>query len=139
MSNPEVWRTWEGRTVDGKFPLRQWLGGSDHSAVFLTERPGQASRKAAIKMIAAGAADATSQLSQWRAAAQLSHPNLISIYESGRFQHRAFGFDRTHSPIFHQIVDGGHKPLLGINVGNHRCKPVSGRKVQHSNTYFGLL
>jgi TonB family protein len=84
MSNPEDWRKWEGR-VDGKFPLRQWLGGSDHSAVFLTERPGQPSQPAAIKFLAADdAAEADRQLSRWRATAQLSHPHLMRIYEAGR-------------------------------------------------------
>jgi TonB family protein len=84
MSKPEEWGNWEGRVVDGKFPLRQWLGGSDHSAVFLTERPGQ-TQKVAIKIIAAGA-EANHQLSRWRAAAQLSHPNLMRIFEAGRCQ-----------------------------------------------------
>jgi TonB family protein len=84
MSNPGVWKTWEGRAVDGKFPLRQWLGGTEHNAVFLTERPGQASPKAAIKLIAADGAQADRQLSRWRAAAQLSHPHLMRIYEAGR-------------------------------------------------------
>ena len=82
MSNPEEWKKWEGR-VDGKFPLRQWLGGSDHSAVFLTERPGQPEQKVAIKLIAAEA-DADRQLSCWRAAVQLSHPHLMRIYDAGR-------------------------------------------------------
>ncbi len=54
MSSPEEWKKWEGR-VDGKFPLRHWLGGSEHSAVFLTERPGHADQKVAIKLIAADA------------------------------------------------------------------------------------
>lgn len=84
MSNPGLWKTWTGRVVDGKFPLRQWLGGSDHSAVFLTERPGQPSSRAAIKLITADGALAERQLSHWTAAAQLSHPHLIRIYESGR-------------------------------------------------------
>jgi TonB family protein len=82
MSSPAEWKKWEGR-VDGKFPLRQWLGGSEHSAVFLTERTGQADQKFAIKLIAAGA-QADRQLAQWRAAAQLSHPHLMRIYEAGR-------------------------------------------------------
>jgi TonB family protein len=82
MSSPEGWKKWEGR-VDGKFPLRQWLGGSEHSAVFLTERPGHPDQKVAIKLIAAGA-DADRQLSHWRAAAQLSHPHLMRIYDAGR-------------------------------------------------------
>ena len=78
MSNPEAWKKWEGR-VDGKFPLRQWLGGSKHSAVFLTERPGQPNQKVAIKLIAADA-EADQQLSHWRAASQLSYPHLMRIY-----------------------------------------------------------
>lgn len=86
MSSPEAWKTWEGRVVDGKYRLRQWLGGSDHSAVFLTERYGQPGQKAAIKLIATTAGDAHPQLLRWRTAAQLSHPHLIRIYETGRCQ-----------------------------------------------------
>src|SRR5271169_1396895 len=87
MSSAEVWKTWEGRVVDGKFPLRRWLGGSEHSAVFLTERQGQGSEKAALKLIPADAGDADRQLARWRAAAQLSHPHLIRILETGRCGH----------------------------------------------------
>jgi TonB family protein len=84
MSSAETWKTWEGRVVDGKFPLRQWLGGSDHGAVFLTEHPGEPSQKAALKLIPADAGDADRQLIRWRAAAQLSNPHLIRILETGR-------------------------------------------------------
>jgi serine/threonine protein kinase len=84
MSNPGDWKSWAGRTVDGKFPLRQYLGGSDHSAVFLTERPGKPSSKAAIKLIAADGANVERQLSRWRDAAQLSHAHLMRIEEAGR-------------------------------------------------------
>lgn len=83
MGHQEEWKTWEDRVVEGKFPLRQWLGGSDHSAVFLTEFAGSPPQKAAIKLIAAGN-DSPRQLSRWRSAAQLSHPHLVRIYESGR-------------------------------------------------------
>lgn len=84
MSKTEAWKTWEGRVVDGKYPLRQWLGGSDHSAVFLTQRPGRATENAAIKLIEADGPDADRELARLRAAAKLSHPNLISIFEAGR-------------------------------------------------------
>lgn len=84
MSSTDTWRTWEGRIVDGKFPLRQWLGGSDHSAVFLTERPGQPPQRAAIKLIPDF--DAQRQLARWRTAAQLSHPHLVRVFEAGRCQ-----------------------------------------------------
>ncbi len=83
MSKPETWKTWEGRVVEGKFPLRQWLGGSDHSAVFLTEMPGQPSQNAAIKFVAVDNGNIDHQLSRVRAASRLSHRNLIRIFESG--------------------------------------------------------
>jgi TonB family protein len=80
------WKTWEGRVVDGKFPLRQYVGESDHSAVFLTERLGQASPKTAIKLVRATEADSTQQLSRWHAAAQASHPHLTRLFEAGQFR-----------------------------------------------------
>ncbi len=107
MSNPGLWKTWAGRTVDGKFPLRQWLGGSDHSAVFLTERPGQPSSKAAIKLISADGPQAERQLSHWAAAAQLSHPHLIRIYESGRFR-----FDGA--PFLYVVMECAEEDLSQI-------------------------
>ncbi len=77
---------WEGTTVDGRFPLQSYLGGSDHSAVYLTAvRSGAGnSEKAAIKLIPADAADAEKRLLRWKAARELSHPNLIRIFEAGR-------------------------------------------------------
>ena len=82
----ESWRRWEGRTVDGRFPLQSYLGSSDHSAVFLTvtQPSGDDSEKAAIKLIPAGAVDANHQFLRWKAASELSHPNLIRIFEAGR-------------------------------------------------------
>src|SRR6202158_1300370 len=82
----ESWKRWEGRTVDGRFPLQSYLGSSDHSAVFLTvtQPSGDDSEKAAIKLIPAGAVDANHQFLRWKAASELSHPNLIRIFEAGR-------------------------------------------------------
>jgi TonB family protein len=82
----EAWKQWEGHTVKGEFRLRQYLGGSDDSAVFLTERGGPQPQKAAIKLVAADPASATLQLSQWALATQLSHPHLIRLFHSGRCQ-----------------------------------------------------
>jgi TonB family protein len=81
-----LWKNWEGRIVDDKFPLRQWLGGSDHSAVFLTEQTGKEPRKAAIKLIPAEGLDEDAQLSRWADAAKISHPHLIRLFECGRCQ-----------------------------------------------------
>ena len=107
MNNPGLWKTWEGRVVDGKFPLRQWLGGSDHSAVFLTELPGLPSSKAAIKLIACDGAEADRQISRWRAAGQLSHPNLIRIYDAGRFRIES-------SPLLYVVMEYAEEDLSQI-------------------------
>jgi len=82
----ESWKHWEGQVVDGKFQLRQYLGGSDHSAVFLTEYGEGGSQKAAIKFIPADPDSAEVQISRWRQAAKLSHPHLLRIFQVGRCQ-----------------------------------------------------
>jgi TonB family protein len=81
----ETSRQWDSRAVDGRFLLHSYLGGSDHSAVYLTVTQGGArdSEKAAIKLIPVDAAEAEKQLQRWKAVRDLSHPNLIRIFESG--------------------------------------------------------
>ncbi len=80
----EAWKQWEGHVVNGEFPLRQHLGGGEHSAVFLTERAGQGVQKAAIKLVPAEQGSAELQLSRWRLAAKLSHPHLVRLFQMGR-------------------------------------------------------
>jgi TonB family protein len=81
----QTWKRWEGRTVAGRFPLKTCLGGTDHHAVFLTSMPGAAgSKEAVIRLSSADGVEGQKQLLQWQAAAELSHPNLIRIYEAGR-------------------------------------------------------
>ncbi len=84
----EASKQWVGQIVEGAFPLRQYLGGTDHSAVFLTEyAEGRAEpRKAAIKLIPADPANADLQVARWEAAAQLSHPHLLRLFSGGRCQ-----------------------------------------------------
>src|SRR5207237_1348299 len=77
------WKRWQGRVVAGQFLLHEYLGGSEHSAVFLTERKG-GPQKAALKLIATDPTDAYVQLARWSAAAKLSHPHLIRLFETGR-------------------------------------------------------
>ncbi len=79
----EAWKQWQGQVVDGKFPLRQFLGGSEYSAVFATER-GEPTQKAAIKFIQVNETAAELQLARWKRAAQLSHRHLLRVFDSGR-------------------------------------------------------
>jgi TonB family protein len=80
------WKQWEGRIVNGSLPLRQYLGGSDRSAVFLTERRGRDPQRAAIKLITVDPANTAKQLAQWEFAAKLSHPHLLRLFETGSCQ-----------------------------------------------------
>jgi TonB family protein len=83
----EVWKQWEGEVINGEFHLRQFLGGSDHSAVFLTERgQGNPPQKAAIKLVPADPYNADRQLSRWTVAAKLSHAHLLGLFQMGRCQ-----------------------------------------------------
>lgn len=77
---------WEGRVVNGTYPLRQYIGGSGHSAVFLTEILSENPQKVAIKLIAADEGNADIQLGRLRLSAKLSHPHLLQIFEVGSCQ-----------------------------------------------------
>ncbi len=75
-------KRWEGQVVNGEFPLLRYLGNSEHSAVFLTERK-QEPKKLAIKLVPAKGVDPEAQLSAWQAAAEFSHPHLLRLFETG--------------------------------------------------------
>ena len=76
----ETWKNWEGQVADG-FRLRQYLGGSERGPVFLTE---YGAEKAAIKLIAVDAQNAEAQLARWALAANLAHPHLLRVFQTGR-------------------------------------------------------
>jgi serine/threonine protein kinase len=84
MTEIEIWTKWESQIVNGLFPLRRFLGRSNHSVVFLTEFRAQNLPKAAIKLVPADPAVDESQLARWQRVAALSHPHLIRILDSGR-------------------------------------------------------
>jgi TonB family protein len=83
---PEVWKQWEGRVVNEEFPLLRYLGGSEHSAVFLTKREDREPQEVAIKLILANGENPELQLSWWELAAKLSHPHLLRLFQRGRCQ-----------------------------------------------------
>ena len=75
-------KEWEGLTVDGKFALLEWLGGTEDHGVFLTIRLG--SMKAALKLIRAEGEEADAYLAQWEATKNFPHTHLMPVYEFGR-------------------------------------------------------
>jgi TonB family protein len=84
----EAWKQWEGQTVNGEFPLHRYLGGSSHSAVFLTSyaEAGAPAQAAAIKLVPDEPGEAERQLGSWTLAGKLSHPNLLRFFQAGRCQ-----------------------------------------------------
>jgi serine/threonine protein kinase len=82
----EVWTRLEGEVINGEFPLRRYLGSSDHSGVFLTEYAAQNLSHAALKLVPSIPTLAESQLAHWSAAASVAHPHLIRLFETGRCQ-----------------------------------------------------
>src|SRR5947209_1074244 len=102
--NFERAKTWQGLLVDGKFPLLQWLGGTDHSAMFLTEMD---SAKAAIKLVAADTLDANLQLIRWQQAAQVVHPHLMRLLTEGRCQIEG-------TPLLYLVMDYAEETLSEI-------------------------
>ena len=79
----EALKQWEGQVADGKFHLRQYMGGTERGPVFFTEYGEQ---KAAIKLIPANPQNADSQLARWALAANLTHPHLLRMFQTGRCQ-----------------------------------------------------
>ena len=75
---------WEGLTVDGRFPLLEWLGGWADRCVFLTVR--QSTHTANIKLIQASGADADAYVAKWDAAKTLPHRCLVEMMEAGRYR-----------------------------------------------------
>src|SRR5258708_1260705 len=98
----DVWNQCEGQVIDNKFRLQRYLGGTEDSAVFLTQLAGSPAQKAAIKFIPAGTT-ADLQLSLWRRAMKLAHPNLLRAFEVGRC--RLSNRDRLYVVMEHADED----------------------------------
>jgi TonB family protein len=98
----DVWKQCEGQVIDNRFRLQQYLGGTDDSAVFLTQLADPQSQKAAIKFIPAGTT-ADLQISLWRRTMQLVHPHLLRIFDIGRC--RLSNRDRLYVVMEHAEED----------------------------------
>lgn len=95
----------QGEVADGKYPLLRYLGGSDHSSVFLTRHGNVHPGEAAIKLLPARPGNAAAQLSLWRLAQNLSHQHLIRILDMGRCQ-------MGNAPMLYVVTE-----LAGENLG----------------------
>jgi TonB family protein len=98
---------WVGHVVDGKYELGQFVGSTEHSAVFVTESHQPEARNAVIKLVPADAAEANGQLARWRQAGKLSHPNLIRILDTGRYE-----LDGT--PVLYVVMEGADENLAAV-------------------------
>jgi TonB family protein len=74
------WKQWEGDIAGGEFPLEQFLGGGEKSAVFRTRLT---SGSAAIKLVPAAGVQAEELIERWTRAQALNHPHLIRIVRTG--------------------------------------------------------
>ncbi|MGH9687673.1 MAG: protein kinase domain-containing protein [Candidatus Acidiferrales bacterium] len=80
----EVQRDLEGQSIEGRYPLAELLGTTQHSSVYRTDCQEAPGGHAAIKLIPAPAATSGAQLTRWRLAARFSHPALLRIFDMGR-------------------------------------------------------
>jgi TonB family protein len=104
----DSWKQWEGQTVDGSFPLLRYIGGTPRGAVFFTERREHGSAiPAVIKLVLSSAQKANWRLSRWRQTASLSHPQLLGLYETGRFELGAV-------PVVYVVMDMADENLAQV-------------------------
>ena len=74
------WKQWQGDLAGGEFPLGQFLGSGESSAVFRTRL---ASGDAAIKLVPAAGAQAEELVERWTRIQALDNPHLIKIVKTG--------------------------------------------------------
>ena len=136
----EDWAKWEKQVVGGTFPLRRSLRSSAHSAVFLTEHSARIPSDALLKLVPAIPTLKEAQMSQWSAAAGLSHPYLVQLLETGRCQLGGLQFlfvvmeyaERTLAEVLSQRALAADelrrvlRPVLGALSFLHRRNLVQG-------------
>src|SRR6516164_2926325 len=91
----EAWKQYEGQMIEGQFTLQECIGSTEHGGDFAVQLKGHSIEKGVLKLRRADQLDLTTaemQLSLWRRATQLSHPNLLRVLQSGRCRiaHRDF-------------------------------------------------
>jgi serine/threonine protein kinase len=104
----QFWKEWEGQVIHPAYPLRQYCGGEEEHAVFLTEIGEEGHRqKAAIKLILGNPETTERQLRAWKTAATLSHSNLIRIFSMGNS-------DRGGLPFIYLVMEYADEDLSQV-------------------------
>lgn len=79
----ELWNEYEGRTIDGIFPLAKLLQPEGRSAFFST--PNGSGSPTVIRLIESHFDD-EEILARWRGVAALNHPNLVKLKKFGQVE-----------------------------------------------------
>ncbi len=78
----ELWSDYEGKTLDGRFPLEQLIGPSGRSAAFLTRDA--AGEPAVIRVVETLNYEEEEILARWRTVESLKVDNLLGMREMGK-------------------------------------------------------
>src|ERR1700739_171063 len=79
----ELWTEYEGRTIDGLFPLTKLLRPEGRSAFFLTSNGNGVPR--VIRLVEPHF-DEDEILARWRGVAALNHPNILKLEKFGQVE-----------------------------------------------------
>jgi TonB family protein len=80
---------WQGKVVEGKYPLLELIGTGPRGPVFRTQVSGSnGPEPAAIKLIPIEPKHAQAELSRLVLSRALSHPNLVKIFDAGQCEIR---------------------------------------------------
>jgi len=82
----DVWTRWQGKVVNGAFPLGRFVGCSDHGGVFVTKAAALGASDLAIKLVPADRALAELMLRRWKRAGGINHPHLMKLLQWGGCQ-----------------------------------------------------
>ncbi len=91
-SMSDAWTRWQGHVINGVYPLGRYLGGSDHSGVFLTKSTAPRASEVAIKLVPVNRSLAETLLPRWKRAGSLAQPHLLRVLEWGGCQLDGFPY-----------------------------------------------
>jgi len=104
MNAAEIRSDWAGQTVDNRFVLLGWLGGSGDCGTFRTELQGPGSQAAAITLISANREEAARRTAGWADSKTLSHPHLMKIFAKGQCEIAGIGIVYLVTELAEEIL-----------------------------------